>query len=70
MKKQIILNVDSNDNLVDDNSNVIVSSFSAMSYSYKTLDDIKNKESIDVAKLVSLGVTPDDLIKLKANKIL
>ncbi len=67
MAKRIILTINDNGDLMDDNGGIVMGGFESMNFVYQDADD---KQAIDIAKLVSLGVTPDDLIKLKANKII
>ena len=62
---KIVLTVDSAGNLVDDAGAIIYSGFSTGGYRYS-----EKEESVDIAGLVSLGVTADELLKLKAAKVI
>lgn len=61
--KKVIVRIDDNGNMIDENGSIIVC-VSAMNYNLAEYDE--SASSIDAAKLLGLGATPDDLIKLKA----
>ncbi len=65
--KKVIATIEDNGNLVDDNGTIIMAT-GGMNYKFAELDE--TKEGFSVAQLVSLGVTPDDLIKMKANGVI
>ena len=65
--KKVIATIDDSGNLTDNNGIVMVST-TGMNYDLPELDE--SKEGFSVAQLVSLGVTPDDLIKMKANGVI
>lgn len=61
--KKVIAYVDDNGNLYD--SSKSNTTLNVSSYVWNELE-----ESVDVAKLMSLGATTDDLLKLKASEII
>jgi hypothetical protein len=66
MKEVVIWLDESNGNLLDLNGLYIANSQGG---NFK-LGTMEEKENLDVAKLISLGLSADDLIKLKANKVI
>ena len=65
--KKIVLTIDSTGQLVDDSNACIYAGFDTAGYNYKEQEEVVKA---DVAQLVSLGVTADDLLKLKASGII
>ena len=75
--KKLIIGVDSVGNLLDMQGAVLtVCNVTNMNYDLPVYDlpvydkNKPNENDTDVVKLISLGVTPDDLIKLKASGLL
>lgn len=75
--KKIIATIDDTGNLVDD-TNAIVTNLSGMNYTFTDFDaqaeEAKTAEPVEdqltVIQLISLGITPDEIIKMKVNKVL
>ena len=67
MKKKIILEIDENGNLCDKNNLWVLTEFQGLNFEYDFYDENETK---DITKMLSLGCTADDLIKLKANGII
>lgn len=55
------------DNSLYDKNGVYITSLVGTNYIF---EEFKEDESVDVAKLISLGLTSQDLISLKANNII
>ena len=68
--KKIILTIDDDGHLADDIGSVVMAGFGGMSYQYKDQEETGTNNTIDAVKLVGLGVTPDELIKLRATGII
>lgn len=66
--RKVIAFIDDNENLMDKNK-VIICNLAGQAYDFEDAGE-KAEKAEDIAQLISLGVTPDDLIKLKANGIL
>jgi hypothetical protein len=64
MSRKILLTIDENGNLLDDNGIQILASFTSMTYVYTDATD-EQAESADIVQLATLGMSADDLLKLK-----
>ncbi len=62
--KDVIVTIDDAGNMVDADGKIMMN-ITGMNYRFK-----KVKKQADIEKLVSLGVSPDDLIKMKANDLI
>lgn len=67
--KKIIATIDDAGNLTDDNG-LIVMNIGSMSFKFKEFEEKESGESSTVAQMVSLGVTTDDLIKMRASGLI
>ena len=66
MEKKVILEI-RDDNLTDKNGKIIWSGFSASGFE---VEELPTEESTDIPQLVSMGMSADDLIRLKLNKVI
>ncbi len=62
--KDVIVTIDDAANMVDADGKIMMN-ITGMNYRFK-----KVKKQADIEKLVSLGVSPDDLVKMKANDLI
>ena len=64
--KKIVLNLGEDGNITDDNGTLIVGT-TGMNYKF---EEFKEVPKVDIEKLMALGATADDLIKLKATGVI
>lgn len=65
--KKVIITIDDAGNMLDDTGLTILN-ISGMTYKFTEVGG--GETDIDVVKLVGLGVSPDDLIKMKASGVI
>ena len=69
--RKVIAFIDGQQNLMDKNK-AIICNLAGQAYAFEDAGEKAEKaeKAEDIAQLISLGVTPDDLIKLKANGLI
>lgn len=79
--KKVIVRIKDDGQMIDENGTYVVST-SGMSFVFQDFEDSKDKEEeftyldvraqpgADLVRLVELGVTPDDLVKMRASGLI
>ncbi len=62
--KEVTVTIDDTNNMIDANG-AIMMSLHGTTYQFK-----EAKKQVDIEKLVALGVSPDDLMKMKASDLI
>lgn len=68
-EKQVILKINDQGDLVDDIGQLIWSSFSSANFQYRVFENLLHSQDL-VKRMIDEGFSADDLVKLRAVKLI